>query len=344
MDKALLKRKDLDALLLAIRTRTEKTPVYAPARDAKSNGTLFRLVESAADIHLDGTNTLVSAKALFFPQREILMRFSDAALSQAELPSGPFVVFGMRPCDARSLTWLDCVLRGGEQPDPYFEERRKNALVIAAACDRPGPACFCTSVGGSPYATAGADILMSAVIKDDALLFEAVTEKGRAFLEANTALFAEADERSSREREERAAAAERSMNVFDLVGVKEKLDAGIDSPLWDSLTRTCLGCGVCTYLCPACHCFDITDETQGRDGVRVRSWDSCQFPRFTLHASGHNPRPLKKARVRQRIMHKFSYAVETAGAVFCSGCGRCVRSCPVDLDIREILAAFKELP
>jgi len=43
-------------------------------------------------------------------------------------------------------------------------------------------------------------------------------------------------------------------------------------------------------------------------------------------------------------MHKFSYAVETAGTVFCSGCGRCVRSCPVDLDIRQILAAFKDPP
>jgi sulfhydrogenase subunit beta (sulfur reductase) len=65
---------------------------------------------------------------------------------------------------------------------------------------------------------------------------------------------------------------------------------------------------------------------------------------FTLHASGHNPRPSKKARMRQRIMHKYSYAVETAGAVFCCGCGRCVRYCPVNLDIRRMLAALKDTP
>ena len=75
--------------------------------------------------------------------------------------------------------------------------------------------------------------------------------------------------------------------------------------------------------------------------MRVRSWDSCQYALFTLHASGHNPRPLKKARMRQRVMHKFSYARETAGTVFCSGCGRCVRACPVNLDIRRHAHGFQ---
>ena len=340
MDKALLLRKDLDALVAAMRG---KAAVYAPVGDGSGNLT-FQSVDSALDVQLDGTNTLVSPKGLFFPQREILMRFSGATLTTADLPNGFFVVFGIRPCDARSLPWLDCVLGGGEQPDPYYQERRNNALVIAVACDRPGPGCFCTSVGGSPYGTTGADVLMSAATKDDALLFEAFTEKGKQLLAANAQLFSPADAQAVRDREERAETARRSMKVLDLTGLKEKLDAGIDSPLWDSLTRTCLGCGVCSYICPACYCFDITDEKLGGDGVRLRSWDSCQFPRFTLHASGHNPRPLKKARMRQRIMHKFSYAVETAGTVFCSGCGRCVRSCPVDLDIRQILAAFKDPP
>jgi len=315
--------------------------VYGPIPDGRGNLT-FRRVDSAFDIRLDGANTLTSAKGLFLPQREIMMRFSGTVLTSADLPEGMFVVVGIRPCDAKSLPWLDCVFGGGEPQDPYYKERRKNALVIAVACDRPGPACFCTSVGGSPYGTEGADVLVSAA-KDDLLLFEAVTEKGKQLLAANAGLFGPADEQAITDRKERAEAARRTMKVIDLTGLKEKLDVGIDSPLWDSLTRTCLGCGVCSFVCPVCHCFDITDEKLGSDGVRVRSWDSCQFPRFTLHASGHNPRPLRKARMRQRVMHKFSYALETAGTIFCSGCGRCVRSCPVGLDLRRMLAAFKDL-
>jgi len=339
MDKGLLQRKDLDALISAMRAAAA---VYAPVPDGRGNLT-FQTVDSALDFRLDGANTLMSAKGLFFPQREVLVRFSGTALTSADLPDSPFVVFGIRPCDARSLPWLDCVFCGGEAQDPYYQERRKNAVVIAAACDTPGPTCFCTSVGGDPYGTDGADVLMSCS-RDDALLFEAITEKGRQLVAANARLFSPADEQATRDREERADVARRTMKIMDLSGLKKKLDAGIDSPLWDSLTRTCLGCGVCSYICPVCHCFDITDEKLGSDGVRVRSWDSCQYPRFTLHASGHNPRPSKKARMRQRVMHKFSYSLETAGTVFCSGCGRCVRSCPAGLDIRGIVAAFKDLP
>jgi hypothetical protein len=340
MDKALLERKNLDALLVAIR---KVAKLFAPARDGRDGETAFSPVESTAEIHLEPVNTRLSAKGLFFPQRETLMRFSGSALSDVTLPTGAFVVFGVRPCDARSLTWLDCVFIGGGQEDPYFQERRKSAVVIAMACDQPCASCFCTSVGGSPYGSEGADLLASATGKEGALLFEAHSDKGGEFLRTYADFFAAVDGDTLKERDERAAAAKRRMKALDCADLKEKLDAGIDSPLWDTLTNTCLGCGVCAYLCPVCHCFDITDEKRGAEGVRVRSWDSCQFPRFTLHASGHNPRPLKKARMRQRIMHKFSYAVETAGTVFCSGCGRCVRACPVNLDIRRILAAFKDL-
>ena len=33
-------------------------------------------------------------------------------------------------------------------------------------------------------------------------------------------------------------------------------------------------------------------------------------------------------------MHKFNYFVSNFGEIACVGCGRCVRECPVNLDIR----------
>jgi ferredoxin len=128
-------------------------------------------------------------------------------------------------------------------------------------------------------------------------------------------------------------------------GLKEKLDRGFDSPLWESISRVCLGCGLCTYQCPTCHCFDITDEKDGQDGTRIRAWDSCQYALFTHHASGHNPRPEKVQRMRQRILHKFQFTVDNFDEVFCVGCGRCVQNCPVNLDVREALRTLvKALP
>ncbi len=86
------------------------------------------------------------------------------------------------------------------------------------------------------------------------------------------------------------------MKVLDFSGVKEKMDAGFESPAWEAITRSCLGCGACTYVCPTCHCFDITDESHGDQGVRIRTWDACQYsavhartPRATTRAATSGP-------------------------------------------------------
>jgi ferredoxin len=123
--------------------------------------------------------------------------------------------------------------------------------------------------------------------------------------------------------------------------VPEKLKAMFDSPFWDEQARSCIRCGICTFLCPACHCFDICDEVTvptPLEGKRVRSWDTCQYPDFTMHSSGHNPRSDRASRLRQRIMHKYQYFVEHHGEYQCTGCGRCVSLCPVSIDIIDILS------
>jgi len=110
-----------------------------------------------------------------------------------------------------------------------------------------------------------------------------------------------------------------------------------DAPFWDDVAFACLNCGTCTYLCPTCWCFDIQDEVYRKEGDRIRNWDSCMFPLFTLEGSGHNPRPEKVQRVRQRFMHKLKYYVDRyKKGVQCSGCGRCVKFCPVNIDIRQV--------
>ncbi|NLW25671.1 MAG: 4Fe-4S binding protein [Clostridia bacterium] len=120
----------------------------------------------------------------------------------------------------------------------------------------------------------------------------------------------------------------------------EKLEVIYRSPLWRELQEKCVNCGVCTFLCPTCHCFDLTDDQKGK---KVRSWDSCMFASFTKQASGHNPRPTGAERLRQRVMHKFRYFFENHGIFACVGCGRCVEKCPVNLDIREVLQRIKEV-
>ncbi len=61
------------------------------------------------------------------------------------------------------------------------------------------------------------------------------------------------------------------------------------------------------------------------------------FPLFTMHGTGHNHRGTKKQRVRQRFMHKLKYYVDKyQKGIQCVGCSRCIRACPVNIDIRNI--------
>ena len=116
-----------------------------------------------------------------------------------------------------------------------------------------------------------------------------------------------------------------------------------DNAFWDKETVKCLSCGCCTFICPTCQCFTITDEGSQLDGRRLRSWDSCMTPLFTMETSGHNPRPTKANRMRNRVSHKFSFYPERYDGYFsCVGCGRCVVSCPVSLDIRHMVKAAVE--
>jgi sulfhydrogenase subunit beta (sulfur reductase) len=116
-----------------------------------------------------------------------------------------------------------------------------------------------------------------------------------------------------------------------------------DDAYWGELAERCLGCRTCTYDCPVCYCFDMRDRRRADGRVeRLRCWDSCQGALCFAIAGGHNPRPTQAQRLRQRYMHKFLYYPARAGTALCVGCGRCVGQCPVNVDIREVLAHIAE--
>ena len=157
------------------------------------------------------------------------------------------------------------------------------------------------------------------------------SEKGEALITGNSELFAESKDAKA------LPLAEPQSGKFDLKKIKAWLDEHFEDPLWDGIATRCVGCGACAFVCPACHCFDIVDEGTEKAGKRRKSWDACGFWKFTHHASGHNPRDLQPKRYRNRIMHKFKYYDDKFGQTLCTGCGRCVRICPVGIDIAAIV-------
>ncbi|UCB61233.1 MAG: 4Fe-4S dicluster domain-containing protein [Candidatus Bathyarchaeota archaeon] len=314
--------------------------IFAPV-DRKSIGSFERLA-SGSEVSLDSRNTKKPPKDVFIPQTETLFTYKtgkqEVELAAPQVVIGQRVVLAVRPCDAKSFVLLDKFLSSGEYKDAYYKEKRKNTTIVGLACNHPLSTCFCTSLGGSPHGKEGLDVLLQDI--NDKYLIEPITERGEKLIEKFPWLkeAERADIDKAKKLSDDAEAAVKSKVSID--GVDNKLDGMFDDPIWEQICQKCLNCGICTFFCPTCCCFDVLDE----DGKRIRIWDSCQFSCFTLHGSGHNPRPSGKERMRQRIMHKFNYFVKTHGESFCVGCGRCIQECPVNLDIREVVGAISALP
>ena len=202
--------------------------------------------------------------------------------------------------------------------------------MIGLACTQPAPQCFCSNMGSAPNDPSGVDVMLTPVGDDYAV--EAITEKGERLLQG--AETKEADVTPS------IAACDASVPAE---GIVEAVQKAFDHPYWSRLADRCIHCNVCAYVCPTCYCFDVRDRTDQGKIERLRTWESCQSKGFTRIAGGHDPREQKGPRLRQRFCHKLLYFPQQFGPVACVGCGRCVVSCPVNIDIREIISDIQKL-
>jgi sulfhydrogenase subunit beta (sulfur reductase) len=315
--------------------------VYVPVKEGDFHN--FRLLKNGTKPGFDFQNTRLSPKSVIFPQSERMFEYSmdgskeDAnVLKEAPKDFSPQVIVGIRPCDAFAFQLVKINFDNPQYQDPWWVQRMDAATLVGFACSEPCASCFCTSVGSGPFSEKGLDAVM--VDLGDSFLVRSITPKGDAFLEKLEPGM-DADQASLKKALDLAKESEKKISSkVPTERLREKVvNELFNAPFWERVSFACINCGTCTYLCPTCWCFDIQDEVQGKDGDRIRNWDACMFPLFTLHGSGHNPRDKKVQRVRQRFMHKLKYYVDKyANGVACVGCGRCVQHCPVNIDIREV--------
>ncbi|HID25336.1 MAG TPA: (4Fe-4S)-binding protein [Thermoplasmata archaeon] len=339
MDKHILSKENLPKFVNSL---ISKQTVFAPVDD--NNVTLFKQIKNFEEINLDFCNSEVPPKNLLFPQTETLFKFKPGPKGKVESLENKDekrVIFGIRPCDAKSLFILDHVFKG-DYEDPYYLKKRENTVLVGLSCKEPALNCFCTSFDDSPASSKHVDVLLTDV--DDKYYVEITSEKGKKLVQETSKLFKPAekgDEEKKKTVEKKAVnMISRQQKTDEIV---EKLDKIFENPFWKKIAFKCIGCGICTYLCPTCHCFDIQDETMFTDGARVRVWDTCMRSEYTLQASGYNPRPTRVNRVRNRIYHKYNYYPKNFGVIACVGCGRCIDLCPVNIDIIDVITQAAEV-
>ena len=315
--------------------------IFAPVKDGDFH-TFMPLTEGKVP-DFDFQNSRLSPKSVVYPQSERMFEYTlDASASEAniieESPKdySPRAIVGIRPCDAHAFQIVKRNFDNPEYRDPWWVQHFESTTLVGLGCNTPCATCFCTQVGGGPFNQEGLDVLLFDL--GESYLVRALTDKGKAFVEKGAGGSPVDDEAAKKAGDIAASASKKITTSIPTDKLKEKVTNELfNAPFWENTAFACLNCGTCTYLCPTCWCFDIQDEVFGKQGDRMRNWDSCMFPLFSLHGSGHNPRDNKFQRVRQRFMHKLKYYVDKYdNGVQCSGCGRCVRYCPVNIDIREV--------
>ena len=305
---------------------------------------LYQPLEGADEIAWDFSRPAMSIKEAFFPPTERLFTVQkdggNVQLTET-LPDEGQVIFGVRPCDARGVQALDALFIGAQPVDPYYAKRRENTTMVGLACKEMGPTCFCTSVGGAPDDPSGLDLML--VEDEDGYTIQAVTEKGRKLLDSAPGLI-------DRETSVQEPSIQNSQfTIEDLQALN--WPAHFEDDYWMEMSERCLSCRVCAYVCPTCRCFDVRDEplaSAGSNGgyERLRCWDSCARDAYRRIAGGHNPRAVQGQRLRNRFLCKFKYfpqQYQTSYPVACTGCGRCIEACPVNIDITEILNHLVEV-
>ena len=341
----MLKKTAIEKLSELAAVLMEKGTLLAPVKEVAGHN--FAEINDPQKVDLNFHNTIMSPKGVFFPHKEDFIKYKIGKPVDAAEPTvlnmKPAFLFGVRPCDVKSFEIMDIHFNAAGIIDPYWRKRREATTIFGYAYDLNQPvdsADFYNTLGIYAADPDGSDIFM--VKKDKELLLKAITKKGETLLSELAVLKdgSAADEKYFTEYVNKGKEYKTRFLNLDQETIAKKLEDIFDNTdFWTKMSAACLSCGICTFACPNCYCFDICDDSLFGQGTRRRVWDACMFTDFTLEASGHNPRTQVYQRLRQKVCHKYSYHVRKYGVISCVGCGRCTRFCPVNIDIYSIVEA-----
>jgi ferredoxin len=299
-------------------------------------------------VHLP--NPYYPPKRFVFPHIERLMTVhgqNGALKIEPAYDQTRRAIFGIRSCDVAGLWHLDRFYLGRDFRDVYYEKRRKSLFLANVVCTDPArdisEDCFCLCADTGPAARDHFDLQLMDLGGGE---FMAV-----AGTPAGEELFSEPIFR-------RGTAAHRERRRAILDGVRKQFrtptswfsatvryvsQGAILDKTWEEIGNRCLECGGCTYVCPACTCFTVSDRQVGPEEVeRVRMWDSCALSGFTRMAGGHNPRRAVHDRRNRRFFRKLAqYFIQRELSMACVGCGRCAAVCHGDIGMPSVVEMIR---
>jgi len=275
---------------------------------------------------IDSKKNALPIKQYFFPPQEDLFVFNKKTKKLKSLDyKKEIIIICHYLGQLEAMTQLDEIM---EKPNPdffYWQRREKSVLIglIDESIDvAPGGDIILEKINSKQYRT---------LILND---------KGKKIIKNK--FFKEIDKPEIKNYPAEENPGKKMLLDSELLA--NAVEWSKDHKIWDELAKKCLGCGICTYVCPLCHCFSIEDRVSLDDNecVRCRQWDACTLPEFAKVAGNHNFHKTIKERYYNWFYHKFVRAYKEYGKAQCVACGNCERHCPAGIKIGDVLKEIIE--
>jgi len=339
MDKfVILKNSDLDTF---IKTLAAKTKVVAPVKKGHKNY-VFSEVKDAADVSVKYIPTILPPKKYFMPQKETVVKFDKSKNEWTPVAeSQDLVIFAVHTCDLAGIQCLNMVFTQKPKDVNYIARNNKISIIGMECNDYCDEYASCAVVDNH-LPKGGYDLFFTDL--SDRFIVHVNTLEGEKMVE-DAGVFSAAGDADIKALEDLRV---RKRKIFkEEVNAKGRelkkiFESSMESKVWHDLDQRCIACGNCTNVCPTCYCFNIVDEIDLDldHGKRVRVWDSCQNEEFAKVSGNENFREERGQRQRHRYMRKFNYPVDRFNRCFCTGCGRCSRTCMAQIKMKETINAL----
>jgi len=324
--------------------------VFALFRD-RGRDSYFDKVTTAnkPNIQLHAPNSCNPPKRFVLPHIEPMLNIRR---SNGEVHIEPIyderklAIFGIRSCDVAGIYHLDRFYLGREYRDIYYEKRRQGLFLVNFVCTDAGSDigenCFCLCADTGPAARDHFDLqLMDLGIEYMAV---AGTAAGEALFE--DPIFRRGTPEHIQRRRAILGEVRRHFKLATswFSGAVRYISQGKTlEKMWEEIGNRCMECGGCTYVCPTCTCFTVSDRPgAANETERVRIWDSCALSGFTRMAGGFNPRRAVHDRRNRRFFRKLDHHfVQRELSVSCVGCGRCATVCHGDIGMPSVVEMIR---
>lgn len=314
-----------------------KWEIWGPVKEKEKF--TFRKVNDFSELALSYNRTVLPPKVFFVPPQFNMLRFDRNGYHE-ELQAFPRVIFGVHPCDIHGILILDRLFSLAYR-DPYYMKRRENSIIIGHSCI-PDDKCFCFSTK-THIVEEGFDLFFTDL--QEFYLVWIGSSKGDDLIKLKPDIFDENIKMDDIEKyiQWRNWHTQQFSLFIDFTALPDIMELKYNDPIWDKLAISCLSCGSCSMVCPTCNCYNVHDypEFDKGEGVRVRFWDSCMFKEYSLVAGGHNFREKRADRLKLWYTHKLLAYIGQFGKPSCVGCGRCIETCPVEINVKTVASSLR---